>query len=150
MAHGSGLVGRRKIDSCFKELQKFAVFIIRRFAEVAQKNRKSYMELLFWKTSRDATEIVDGYSAETSNKKVSRTAWTEAEEEELRTLFMEHQTNKYPKGKLFISSISHEKFVEFDRLAYHNAATHPERTALLHRVTCETKIHEKCNRSERD
>ncbi|XP_014475495.1 PREDICTED: protein timeless homolog [Dinoponera quadriceps] len=80
-----------------KELQKFAVFIIRRFVEVAQKNRKSYMELLFWKTSRDATEIVDGYSAETSNKKVSRAVWTEAEEDELRTLFMEHQTNKYPQ-----------------------------------------------------
>ncbi|XP_032684190.1 protein timeless homolog isoform X2 [Odontomachus brunneus] len=82
-------------DLVHKELQKFAVFIIRRFAEVAQKNRKSYMELLFWKTSRDATEIADGYSGETSNKKVSRAVWTEAEEEELRTLFMEHQTNKY-------------------------------------------------------
>ncbi|XP_011173663.2 protein timeless homolog isoform X1 [Solenopsis invicta] len=80
-----------------KELQKFAVFIIRRFIEVAQKNRKSYMELLFWKTTRDATEIVDGYSAETNNKKVSRATWTEAEEDELRTLFMEHQTNKYPQ-----------------------------------------------------
>lgn len=107
MARGGGLVvGQRKIDSCFKELQKFAVFIIRRFAEVAQKNRKSYMELLFWKTSRDATEIADGYSGETSNKKVSRAVWTEAEEDELRTLFMEHQTNKYPRGKLFIFSIS--------------------------------------------
>jgi len=65
------------------------------------------MELLFWKTTRDATEIMDGYNAETTNKKVSRATWTEAEEDELRTLFMEHQTNKYPQGKLFISSISH-------------------------------------------
>ncbi|XP_012062583.1 PREDICTED: protein timeless homolog [Atta cephalotes] len=84
-------------DPAHKELQKFAVFIIRRFIEVAQKNRKSYMELLFWKTTRDATEIVDGYNAETTNKKVSRVTWTEAEEDELRTLFMEHQTNKYPQ-----------------------------------------------------
>ncbi|KAG5330826.1 TIM protein, partial [Acromyrmex heyeri] len=84
-------------DPAHKELQKFAVFIIRRFIEVAQKNRKSYMELLFWKTTRDATEIVDGYNAETTNKKVSRATWTEAEEDELRTLFMEHQTNKYPQ-----------------------------------------------------
>lgn len=112
MAHGSGLVEqRRKIDSYFKELQKFAVFIIRRFIEVTQKNRKLYMELLFWKTSRDATEIVDGYNAETTNKKVSRAVWTEAEEDELRTLFMEHQTNKYPRGKLFISSISHKSLL---------------------------------------
>ncbi|XP_070151223.1 protein timeless homolog [Polyergus mexicanus] len=84
-------------DPEHKELQKFAVFIIRRFIEVAQKNRKSYMELLFWKNTRDATEIVDGYNAETSNKKVSRAVWTEAEEDELRALFMEHQTNKYPQ-----------------------------------------------------
>ncbi|RLU24932.1 hypothetical protein DMN91_003023 [Ooceraea biroi] len=84
-------------DPVHKELEKFAVFIIRRFTEVAQKNRKSYMELLFWKTSRDAIEIVDGYNAETGNKKVSRAVWTEVEEDELRTLFMEHQTNKYPQ-----------------------------------------------------
>ncbi|KAL0125370.1 hypothetical protein PUN28_004481 [Cardiocondyla obscurior] len=84
-------------DPTHKELQKFAVFIIRRFVEVAEKNRKSYMELLFWKTTRDATEIVNGYNAETSNEKVSRKVWTEVEEDELRTLFMEHQTNKYPQ-----------------------------------------------------
>lgn len=81
-----------------QELQKFAVFIIRRFIEVAQKNRKAYMELLFWKTTRDATEVVEGYNAETDNKKVSRNLWTETQEDELRTLFMEHQTNKYPQG----------------------------------------------------
>ncbi|XP_015190382.1 PREDICTED: protein timeless homolog isoform X2 [Polistes dominula] len=77
-----------------KELQKFAIFIIRRFVEVAQKNRKSYMELLFWKNAHDATQIVEGYSTEKDKKKVSRGVWTEAEEDELRTLFMEHQTNK--------------------------------------------------------
>lgn len=69
------------------------------------------MELLFWKTTRDATEIVDGYNAETSSKKVSRAVWTEAEEDELRTLFMEHQTNKYPQGKLSISSIFRERIL---------------------------------------
>lgn len=83
-----------------QELQKFAVFIIRRFIEVAQKNQKAYMELLFWKTTRDAVEVVDGYNAETDNKKVPRNLWTEAQEDELRTLFMEHQTNNYPQGTL--------------------------------------------------
>ncbi|KAK2582180.1 hypothetical protein KPH14_004537 [Odynerus spinipes] len=80
-----------------KELQKFAIFIIRRFIEVAQKNPKVYMELLFWKNTRDATQVVDGYSAETENKKISRSVWTEEEEDELRTLFMEHQTNNPPQ-----------------------------------------------------
>lgn len=56
------------------------------------------MELLFWKTTRDATEVVEGYNTETDNKKVSRSLWTEAEEDELRTLFMDHQTNNYTKG----------------------------------------------------
>ncbi|KAK0179064.1 hypothetical protein PV327_007889 [Microctonus hyperodae] len=78
-----------------KELQKFAVFIIRRFEEVAEKNRKAYMELLFWKNTREANEMVDGYDVQVENKKVSRAVWSEAEEDELRTLFMEHQTNKY-------------------------------------------------------
>ncbi|XP_048512372.1 protein timeless homolog isoform X2 [Athalia rosae] len=84
-------------NSEHKELAKFAVFIIRNFAKVAEKNRKVFMELLFWKTTRDAAEIVEGYGSEPPNKKLSRTLWTEAEEDELRTLFMEHQTKKYPK-----------------------------------------------------
>ncbi|XP_063971887.1 protein timeless homolog [Diachasmimorpha longicaudata] len=78
-----------------KELQKFAIFIIRRFAETAGKNRKAYMELLFWKNTREATEMLDGYDVEVGNNKVSSAVWTEVEEDELRTLFMEHQTNKY-------------------------------------------------------
>ncbi|XP_033230286.1 protein timeless homolog [Belonocnema kinseyi] len=81
-----------------KELQKFAIFIIRSFAEVAQKNRKAYMELLFWKTTHHAVDMVEGYDSQGGeNKKLSRTAWSEEEEDELRTLFMEHQTNKYPQ-----------------------------------------------------
>ncbi|XP_046476559.1 protein timeless homolog [Neodiprion pinetum] len=78
-----------------KELAKFATFIVRKFAEVAEKNPKAYMELLFWKTTREATEMVEGYGVEVENKKVSRGVWTDTEEDELRTLFMEHQTKKY-------------------------------------------------------
>ncbi|XP_043250203.1 protein timeless homolog, partial [Colletes gigas] len=94
-----------------KELQKSAVFIIRRFIEVAEKNRKAYMELLFWKTTRDATEVVSGYNAETANKKVSRTLWTEAQEDELRTLFMEHQTNNYSQDLIewLLENINQER-----------------------------------------
>lgn len=57
------------------------------------------MELLFWKTTREATEMVEGYEEETENKKMAKSAWTEVEEEELRVLFMEHQTNKHSKGE---------------------------------------------------
>ncbi|KAF7990289.1 hypothetical protein HCN44_000094 [Aphidius gifuensis] len=78
-----------------KELKKFAVFIIRQFAEVAEKNQKAYMELLFWKNTSQAVEMVEGYDIQVENKKLKRTGWTETEEDELRTLFMEHQTNKH-------------------------------------------------------
>ncbi|XP_015606157.1 protein timeless homolog [Cephus cinctus] len=80
-----------------KELRKFAIFIIRGFIEVAEKNPKSYMELLFWKTSREANDMVQGYAENEANTKVTRSMWSEVEEDELRTLFMEHQTNKYSK-----------------------------------------------------
>lgn len=103
-----------KTESTLQELQKFAIFIIRRFIEVAQKNRKAYMELLFWKTTRDATEVVEGYNAETDNKKVSRSLWTEAQEDELRTLFMEHQTNKYSQGTLLVFAKSYDLRVFFN------------------------------------
>ena len=51
------------INVCAQELVKFAVFIVRKFTEVAQKNGKVYMELLFWKTMRDAYEIEEGYGS---------------------------------------------------------------------------------------
>ncbi|OXU26712.1 hypothetical protein TSAR_004656 [Trichomalopsis sarcophagae] len=76
-----------------KELASFARFVFRGFAEVASRNPKAYMELLFWKSTKQATEMVDGYDAEPHAKK-SKSAWSEEEEDELRTLFMEHQTNK--------------------------------------------------------
>lgn len=93
----------------FQELQKFAIFIIRSFTEVAQKNHKAYMELLFWKTTLQANEMVEGYDTQQANKKVSRAVWSEEEEDELRTLFMEHQTNKYPQGIVVPSTFPSRK-----------------------------------------
>lgn len=45
----------------YKEIGKFAIFIIRKFAEVAEKNKHVFMELLFWTGTRDAFEIEEGY-----------------------------------------------------------------------------------------
>lgn len=44
-----------------KELYKFAVYIMRKFAETAEVNPKIFVELLFWKTAREAAEIEVGY-----------------------------------------------------------------------------------------
>jgi timeless len=36
---------------------------VRKFTEVASTNSKVYMELLFWKTPRDAYDIEQGYGS---------------------------------------------------------------------------------------
>ena len=37
------------------------MFILRKFAETSQTNPKVFVELLFWKTAREAAEIEAGY-----------------------------------------------------------------------------------------
>ncbi|XP_061179569.1 protein timeless homolog [Saccostrea echinata] len=73
----------------YKEIAKFATFVIRRFVEVAEKNKKVFMEMLFWKGHREASEIVDGYGSYQGKVKQ---VWTEDQEIELRRLFEEHST----------------------------------------------------------
>nr|QCH40580.1 timeout [Chilo suppressalis] len=78
----------------FKEIEKFAIFIFRKFTEVASRNPKVFIELLFWKSSKDAAEIELGYDLYTSQKdKPGVGSWSLEQEEELRTLYMENQTN---------------------------------------------------------
>ncbi|XP_058798651.1 protein timeless homolog isoform X2 [Phymastichus coffea] len=88
----------RSNERAHQELAAFGRHVFRSFAEVASRNPKAYMELLFWKSTKQAVEMTDGYDVEhANNKKASKNAWTEQEEDELRLLFMEHQTNKYPQ-----------------------------------------------------
>lgn len=72
----------------YKELVKFATYIMRQFFKVAETNPKVYMEVLFWKSCKTAVDIEQGYGS--YNKSVtSAKVWTEAEENELRTLYDE-------------------------------------------------------------
>ncbi|RXG71731.1 Protein timeless-like protein [Armadillidium vulgare] len=67
---------------------KFAKFIFKKFVQTAGENKKVFMELLFWKTNKDALEIECGYgNSESDNTK--RAPWTEEEEDELRRLYEE-------------------------------------------------------------
>ncbi|XP_062584373.1 protein timeless homolog [Saccostrea cucullata] len=75
----------------YKEIGKFATFVIRRFVEVAEKNKKVFMEMLFWKGHREASEIVDGYGSYQGKVKQ---VWTEDQEIELRRLFEEHSATE--------------------------------------------------------
>lgn len=55
-------------SSLLQELRKFAIFIVRKFTEVAHTNPKVFMELLFWKNQRDAYVIEHGYDDNNENK----------------------------------------------------------------------------------
>lgn len=43
--------------SIIQELGKFGAYVVRKFAEASQSNPKLFVELLFWKTAREAAEI---------------------------------------------------------------------------------------------
>nr|CAD7595529.1 unnamed protein product [Timema genevievae] len=73
----------------FKELSKLAVFIVRKFTEVAATNKKVFMELLFWKSNKDAYDIEQGYGSYTARTHSSKQVWGEEEEDELRRLYQE-------------------------------------------------------------
>ncbi|XP_053408285.1 protein timeless homolog isoform X2 [Mercenaria mercenaria] len=78
----------------YKEISKFAAYIVRRFVEVAENNKKVFMELLFWKTSKDSIELVEGYGSYQSKGKV---LWTEDAEMEVRRLFEDYRENEEDK-----------------------------------------------------
>lgn len=77
-----------------KELEKFGIYIFRKFTEIASKNPKAFIELLFWTNSKDALDIEYGYDPYTDSRdKLGKGVWSEEQEEELRRLYMENQTN---------------------------------------------------------
>ncbi len=42
---------------------KFSKFALGKFFEMAASNKKMFMELLFWKDTRDIYELTEGYGA---------------------------------------------------------------------------------------
>lgn len=73
----------------YKEMVKIATHILCRFFKIAQTNPKVYIEVLFWKTCKDAVDIEHGYGS--YHKKVtSAKVWSEEEENELSTLYEEY------------------------------------------------------------
>lgn len=70
---------------------------MRKFTEVANKNKKVFMELLFWKDLKVAFEIEEGYNVD-ENKKT--TNWNEEQEDELHRLHEEYLQKMPEDGKL--------------------------------------------------
>ena len=80
----------RNENLAVKELSTFAKYIISKFKSVAEKNNKVFIELLFWKNSREATDLEEGYNSNPqSNSKQAKQLWTEEQELELQVLFEE-------------------------------------------------------------
>ncbi|MCL4138271.1 UNVERIFIED_CONTAM: hypothetical protein GTU68_039250 [Idotea baltica] len=77
------------VSQCHKDAIKFIKFVFRKFIQIAAENEKVFVEILFWKTNKDALEIECGYgvSSESSNSK--QQVWAEEEEDELRRLYDE-------------------------------------------------------------
>eukprot|EP00092_Neocalanus_flemingeri_P015916 GFUD01017233.1.p1 GENE.GFUD01017233.1~~GFUD01017233.1.p1 ORF type:complete len:1724 (+),score=585.73 GFUD01017233.1:81-5252(+) len=74
-------------DQSLRELAKFAKFILSKFMTVAASNKKVFMELLFWKTSREATEIFEGYGTQASSAKAKKSFWSSEDEDKLSAVF---------------------------------------------------------------
>ncbi|CAF4815805.1 unnamed protein product [Pieris macdunnoughi] len=78
----------------FKELEKFAIYVIRKFTDIASRSPKAFIELLFWTNSKDAVEVECGYDLYNDQRgKEGKHSWSEEQEEELRKLYMENQAN---------------------------------------------------------
>ncbi|GFN94797.1 timeless-like protein [Plakobranchus ocellatus] len=79
----------------FKELAKFAGFVVRQFTTVAKINKKIFVDMLFWKTKSEALAITGGYDF-SSNSKVKST-WTEDQEDELLGLYEKFKDARDPE-----------------------------------------------------
>ena len=51
-----------------REMNRFAKHILQKFFEVSKTNKHIWMELCFWKTSREASEVVEGYGTQAASK----------------------------------------------------------------------------------
>ncbi|KAH8335679.1 hypothetical protein KR074_009096, partial [Drosophila pseudoananassae] len=78
-------------DAHQEELRRLAIFVVRKFVEVAPSNPKIYAELLFYKGIREANELETGYCD--AYEAGTKGTWTEEQESELGFLFEENQRN---------------------------------------------------------
>ena len=77
--------------TAMRELNKFGKFLLQKFFLVASKNPHIWMETCFWKTSRDAYEVVEGYGtlAAKPGSKQKASYWSEEDEEKLARVFQQ-------------------------------------------------------------
>lgn len=73
------------------EMHKFAEFLLKKFFETVAKNPKCYIELFFWISPRDATDVMNGYKFDTMDMrgKSKKSFWSEEDEETLTRTFQQ-------------------------------------------------------------
>ena len=77
-----------------KEVDRFGKYLLTKFFETCKTNKKVYMELFFWKTTREASEILEGYGTFASNKTSKASFWTEDDEETLSRVYEQLKISK--------------------------------------------------------
>ncbi|KAA0201056.1 hypothetical protein HAZT_HAZT005746 [Hyalella azteca] len=84
----------RKTSEIISEIAKLGKYIVRQFFTIAETNPKVFMEILFWKTYKEAVDIECGYDGPSTSKAV-KSLWSEEEEDELTRLYNEFKDNEY-------------------------------------------------------
>ncbi|XP_054279540.1 protein timeless homolog [Macrosteles quadrilineatus] len=85
---------RRALDSKdarYWEIHALAGYIMKRFCCLKEGNRRICLELLFWKSKKEAYEIENGYGSAEINAHSAKNVWTEEQEDELRHLAAEYE-----------------------------------------------------------
>ncbi|XP_049272285.1 protein timeless homolog isoform X1 [Rhipicephalus sanguineus] len=85
---------KERVDGTLKELARLATFVVRKFVATAKENKIVFAELLFWKNTKDAYELVHGYGS--GSKKPSKVAWTEEQVYELKVLYERYKEEMTP------------------------------------------------------
>lgn len=107
---------KQDVSESIKEIARFGKYIVRQFLKTAQTNQKVFVELLFWKNNREATEIECGYDQNSggTNTKAAKASWGEEEEDELRRIHDEFRFKERPEGKDVLDLIE-ENLIRQDR-----------------------------------
>lgn len=94
-------------DPRFKDLVVLAKLILRKFFAAAATNKLVFVEMLFWKSQREAYEVEHGYDSyrEQRSSNAAKISWSEEEEDELGRLYEEFKSAEVSEDKDVVDRI---------------------------------------------
>lgn len=81
--------------AAYQELFTFAKFVLKRFFTFAAKNKKAFVEVLFWKNVGAVREMTEAHSKDGEESK-KKAKWTHEEDQELRELYRKQKDSGVP------------------------------------------------------